>query len=101
MLPLAVINSFNLFQADCKRLEEFYNRIDYLPLGSGALAGNPFKIDRLKLARILGFVNVTPNSMHAVADRDFVGKIGHLFQFLTSKITNVFAFQLNSISLLR
>ena len=45
-----------------------------MPLGSGAIAGNPFNIDREKLAKILGFKSVTQNSMNAVSDRDFVGK---------------------------
>jgi argininosuccinate lyase len=43
------------------------------PLGSGALAGTPFNIDRVKLASNLGFEEPSENSMHAVADRDFVG----------------------------
>lgn len=43
------------------------------PLGSGALAGNPLGIDRTKLALKLEFDSATPNSMHAVGDRDYVG----------------------------
>lgn len=49
-----------------------------MPLGSGAIAGNPFNIDRKKLANILGFKSATMNSMNAVSDRDFVGKIENL-----------------------
>ena len=45
-----------------------------MPLGSGAIAGNPFNIDREYLAKELGFQNISPNSMMAVSDRDFVGK---------------------------
>lgn len=45
-----------------------------MPLGSGAIAGNPFDIDREKLAKILGFKSATKNSMNAVSDRDFVGE---------------------------
>lgn len=48
--------------------------INVMPLGSGALAGNPFDIDREALAKALGFSRVTDNSMHAVGDRDFIGK---------------------------
>jgi hypothetical protein len=44
-----------------------------MPLGSGALAGSPFSIDRLYLSDLLGFDNITPNSLLAVGDRDFVG----------------------------
>lgn len=44
-----------------------------MPLGSGAIAGNPFGIDREKLASRLAFTSVTSNSMQAVSDRDFIG----------------------------
>jgi argininosuccinate lyase len=44
-----------------------------MPLGSGALAGTPLSIDRHALARSLGFSGISNNSMHAVADRDFIG----------------------------
>ncbi|TDG46275.1 hypothetical protein AWZ03_007351 [Drosophila navojoa] len=57
---------------DCQRLTELRDRSNVLPLGSGALAGNPLGIDRLWLAERLGFAGVTGNSMHAVGDRDFV-----------------------------
>ena len=46
-----------------------------MPLGSGALAGNPFSINRSLLAKDLGFLKCSYNSMHAVGSRDFVGKI--------------------------
>ncbi|CAD7000542.1 unnamed protein product [Ceratitis capitata] len=59
-------------QADCQRLLELKTRANVLPLGSGALAGNPLGVDRVWLAKRLGFAGVTPNSMHAVGDRDFV-----------------------------
>lgn len=48
-------------------------RVNVLPLGSGAIAGNPFPIDRQSLATELGFDGITENSMHTVGDRDFVG----------------------------
>ncbi|EDX04304.1 GD22377 [Drosophila simulans] len=57
---------------DGQRLVELRDRANVLPLGSGALAGNPLGIDRLWLAERLGFSGVTANSMHAVGDRDFV-----------------------------
>lgn len=59
---------------DCKRLGELRDRANVLPLGSGALAGNPLGIDRDWLAERLGFASVTWNSMHTVGDRDFVGE---------------------------
>jgi argininosuccinate lyase len=52
--------------ADCRR------RADALPLGAGALAGSAFPIDREALARDLGFAAVTPNSLDAVSDRDYL-----------------------------
>jgi argininosuccinate lyase len=61
-------------QADCERLQQLLERVDVMPLGSGAIAGNPFKIDRAHLASILGFKSMTRNSMNAVGDRDFVGE---------------------------
>lgn len=61
-------------QSDIGRFEDLLKRVDVLPLGSGAISGNPFNIDRNLLAKLLGFSEVTSNSMLAVSDRDFVGK---------------------------
>lgn len=58
---------------DVERLLEVRKRVNILPLGSGAIAGNPFGIDRHFLATELGFDEITENSMHAVGDRDFIG----------------------------
>lgn len=58
---------------DLERLPGLYARVNVCPLGSGALAGNPFHVDRENLARDLGFQSVTKNSLNAVGDRDFVG----------------------------
>jgi hypothetical protein len=60
---------------DAQRLDEVAARVNVSPLGSGALAGNPFGADRDLLARELGFAGVTPNSLDAVSDRDFVSEI--------------------------
>lgn len=60
------------FASDLERLDETIKRVNRSPLGSGALAGNPFKINREAMARELGFDSVLPNSLNAVADRDFV-----------------------------
>ncbi|KAF5306193.1 hypothetical protein FQR65_LT07470 [Abscondita terminalis] len=59
---------------DVDRLQDLLKRINVMPLGSGALAGNPFNIDREALAKSLGFTEPTKNSMHAVADRDFIAE---------------------------
>ncbi|RIB29559.1 argininosuccinate lyase [Gigaspora rosea] len=63
------------WQADAQRLEQIIDRINVLPLGSGALAGNPFNIDREFLAKELGFKNVIQNSLYGVSDRDFVAEL--------------------------
>ncbi|KAF5278467.1 hypothetical protein FQA39_LY05956 [Lamprigera yunnana] len=59
---------------DIDSLEAIKNSTGVMPLGSGALAGNPFPIDRDVLAASLGFAEVTQNSMYAVTDRDFVAE---------------------------
>lgn len=60
-------------QRDDERLRDMTPRVARLPLGSGALAGNPFGVDRQVMAEDLGFFDgVCPNSMDAVSDRDWV-----------------------------
>ncbi len=62
------------WQRDAERLDQLAVRVAVMPLGSGALAGNPFPIDRAALAADLGFARVSPNSMDAVSDRDFIAE---------------------------
>ncbi|KAJ1979668.1 argininosuccinate lyase [Dimargaris xerosporica] len=62
------------WQQDTQRLEQLIDRFNVLPLGAGALAGNPFQVDREFLARELGFRGVIENSLLAVSDRDFVSE---------------------------
>lgn len=57
--------------ADLERLTQLAARFNKCPLGSGALAGNPFEIDREFLAKELGFDGIVPNSLQGVSDRDF------------------------------
>jgi argininosuccinate lyase len=61
-----------MLQRDRERFRACRARADVLPLGSGALAGTGFAIDREALARDLGFGAVSPNSLDAVSDRDFI-----------------------------
>jgi argininosuccinate lyase len=61
-------------QRDRERLTDCRKRAAVLPLGSGALAGTPLRIDRAALAADLGFDTITPNSVDAVSDRDFVAE---------------------------
>jgi argininosuccinate lyase len=62
------------WQRDAQRLDELAARVNIMPLGSGALAGNPFPIDREALAADLGFAGITYNSLDGVADRDFIAE---------------------------
>jgi argininosuccinate lyase len=62
-------------ERDRARLADASDRLSVLPLGSGAVAGCPFPIDREALARALGFRRVSENSMDAVADRDWVAEL--------------------------
>ena len=63
---------FHMLERDRERFRDCLRRADVLPLGSGALAGVPYPIDRDFVARELGFSRVSLNSMDAVADRDFL-----------------------------
>jgi argininosuccinate lyase len=61
-----------MFTRDADRFRDCLKRIDVMPLGSAALAGTTYPIDRAYTARLLGFPKVSENSMDAVADRDFL-----------------------------
>ena len=62
---------YQMFLRDRTRFADCRERADYLPLGSGALAGTSYVTDREFLAEELGFANIAPNAMDAVSDRDF------------------------------
>ncbi|MFC2045688.1 argininosuccinate lyase [Chloroflexota bacterium] len=63
---------FEMLQRDIERFEDCLQRVDVMPLGSGAIAGVSYPIDREFLANELGFSRISQNSMDAVSDRDFV-----------------------------
>jgi len=63
---------FEMFKRDRQRLKDSLARVNVLPLGSAALAGTTFDLDREMVARELGFDSISDNSMDAVSDRDFV-----------------------------
>ena len=56
---------------DIGRFEDTYKRMDKMPLGSGALAATTYPIDRMEVCRLLGFDDITQNSLDGVSDRDF------------------------------
>lgn len=63
---------FEMFGRDQLRFQQAYERADVMPLGSGALAGLPYPLDREFVRRELGFAQISDNSMDAVSDRDFM-----------------------------
>ncbi len=68
------LSHFWSLQRDRERLKDLTPRVSVLPLGSGALTGTAFEIDRLALAQALGFASISQNSMDAVSDRDFAAE---------------------------
>ena len=63
---------FEMFRRDRGRLHDIFERMNYCPLGSGALAGTTYPLDREYTAELLGFYGPTANSMDSVSDRDYV-----------------------------
>lgn len=66
---------FQMFKRDIERFEQCFERTDYNPLGSCALAGTTIPINRHRTAELLGFKNVTENAMDSVSDRDYILEI--------------------------
>ena len=63
---------FEMFKRDYSRLCDTYDRMNYCPLGAGALAGTTYPLDREMVASELGFIEATNNSMDSVSDRDYL-----------------------------
>lgn len=63
---------FEMFKRDRLRLKDIYYRMNYCPLGAGALAGTTYPLDRNYTASLLGFEGPTANSMDSVSDRDYL-----------------------------
>ena len=72
---------FEMFKRDGQRLSDIYERMNYCPLGAGALAGTTYPLDRQYTAKQLGFYGPMLNSMDAVSDRDY------LIEFLSAMST--------------
>ncbi len=62
---------FEMLVRDSQRLDDCYKRVNVMPLGSAALAGTSYPIDRAYTAKLLGFDGISENSLDAVSDRDF------------------------------
>ena len=63
---------FEMFKRDRSRLHDIHERMNYCPLGSGALAGTTYPLDREYTAQLLDFAGPTLNSMDSVSDRDYL-----------------------------
>ena len=63
---------FQMFKRDVQRFEHAYDEADVMPLGSGALAGTTYPLNRERVAELLGFSQVTDNALDGVSDRDFL-----------------------------
>ncbi len=63
---------FEMFRRDRQRMTDIYRRMNYCPLGAGALAGTTYPLDREYTASLLGFDGPAVNSMDAVSDRDYL-----------------------------
>jgi argininosuccinate lyase len=70
-----LMSFFWMLARDRDRLADSRRRIEVMPLGSGALAGTPFAVDRALLAQELGFDSISENSLDAVSDRDYVAEV--------------------------
>lgn len=75
--PHYLLAYFEMFARDWDRLGDARRRVNVMPLGSGALAGSGFPVDRQAVAAELGFASVTRNSMDVSADRDFLLDFEH------------------------
>ncbi len=73
---------YQMFSRDLTRVEDWKKRCDFMPLGSGALAGTTYPLDREFVAKKLGFSNVTRNSLDGVSDRDFAIELASVLSMI-------------------
>ena len=73
---------FQMIRRDLERLDDCFKRTNILPLGSGALAGTTYPLDRAMVAAELGFAAITENSLDAVSDRDFAIELSSCLSIL-------------------
>lgn len=96
---------FEMLRRDRERLAEAAKRVNVLPLGSGALAGSGFPVDRAAEAEELGFSGVTRNSLDAVSDRDFaieaVGAMAVMMMHLSRLAEDVIVYSTSEFGLLQ
>ncbi|MBI1909389.1 MAG: argininosuccinate lyase [Deltaproteobacteria bacterium] len=78
-----------MWERDKGRIQDCLKRVNSLPLGAGALAGTTFPIDRLRVARELGFFDLCHNSLDAVSDRDFAIESAAVASLLMSHLSRI------------
>ena len=82
-----LLSYFWMLARDRDRFQDAWRRTAVSPLGSGALAGHPFGIDREKLADEMGFLGCSHNSLDSVADRDFAAEAGFALTLLAAHLS--------------
>lgn len=80
---------FEMFKRDFMRLSDCYSRMNILPLGSGALAGTTYPLDRYMVAKELGFNDITQNSLDGVSDRDFAIELASCLSILMMHVSRL------------
>lgn len=80
---------FEMFKRDIQRLSDCYSRMNVLPLGSGALAGTTYPLDRYMVAKELGFSDITQNSLDGVSDRDFAIELASCLSMVMMHISRL------------
>ncbi|KTC97702.1 argininosuccinate lyase [Legionella erythra] len=78
-----------MFQRDKSRLDDWYKRMNYSPLGAGALAGSSLPLDRAWVASTLGFDGIVDNTLDAVSDRDFVIELVHVASLIMMHLSRL------------
>ncbi|MDH3364500.1 MAG: argininosuccinate lyase [Thermoplasmata archaeon] len=89
LLSHHLLSHFWKLQRDIQRFSDCYKRTNLSPLGSGALAGTAFPIERATAANLLRMRGVTENSLDAVSDRDFVAEAAFAASMLTIHLTSI------------
>lgn len=84
-----LLSFFWMLERDQERLQSARQRMSICPLGSGALAGNPFGLDRQQIAEGLGFEAPSQNSLDAVSDRDFVADLLYAIALCASHLSRL------------
>ncbi|NLD17697.1 MAG: argininosuccinate lyase [Tissierellia bacterium] len=78
-----------MLHRDLQRLNDAVERMDYSPLGSGALATTTYPLDRFFAAELLGFKGPTENSMDSVADRDYVAEMNFVISLIMAHLSKL------------